>query len=421
MKPKYFFFRLFLFACVTSSAQVQFVSGYFISNDGQKIDCQIKNEDWRDNPSSFEYKLSENSQIEIGAISTVKEFGILNNIKYERYSVKIDKSSDRISELTSSKTPKFIEEILFLKVMVEGEANLYRYNKKNFKRFFFKIKNEPVLPLIYKKYRIGSKIGANERFKQQLISALVCGNTSNSIAESVSYKDGDLERYFIAYNDECGSTESKIYNEENGNKKSELNLSVKVGVTNSKFSIERNLSFPTSNITSNYSVDFGKKINPRFGLELELILPIDNNKWAIFIDPSYQRYSSKTDGIGILTTVEYETKANVYYNTVELPFGFRYYLYLSKKSRLFANASIAMVFNSDSKIEYTKAPSISKFNELEINGTEEYFSLGVGYSFIDKFSFEFRYNTKRDLLGDNPDWTSNYDNNFSLILGYSIF
>ena len=81
---------------------------------------------------------------------------------------------------------------------------------------------------------------------------------------------------------------------------------------------------------------------------------------------------------------------------------------------------MAFVFNMDSEIKFTPEDQIGQIEDLEINGTEEYFSFGLGYSYRDKVQLELRYNTSRDLLGDNPDWKSSFGNSFSIILGYSI-
>jgi hypothetical protein len=46
---------LFLFSF--SYAQITFEKGYFINNSGDRTECFIKNIDWRDNPTKFEYKM----------------------------------------------------------------------------------------------------------------------------------------------------------------------------------------------------------------------------------------------------------------------------------------------------------------------------------------------------------------------------
>lgn len=62
-----------------ASAQISFEKGYFITNAGEKIDCLIKNIDWKNNPVDFEYQLVQNGTLMNENIKSVQEFGIYNN------------------------------------------------------------------------------------------------------------------------------------------------------------------------------------------------------------------------------------------------------------------------------------------------------------------------------------------------------
>ena len=55
-------------------AQNSFEQGYFIKNDGSKVECLIKNQDWANNPSKFSYKLNTNSDAQEAQIENIKEF-----------------------------------------------------------------------------------------------------------------------------------------------------------------------------------------------------------------------------------------------------------------------------------------------------------------------------------------------------------
>jgi hypothetical protein len=129
---------------INAYSQNTFEKGYFINNNNQKTECLIKNNDWKSNPSSFEYKESENSEIIVVDITSAKEFGIYTLSKYVRSTVKLDKSSVNINELSTEKEPAFIEEILFLKVLVEGKSNLYHYLDGNIQRFFYNKDNATI-------------------------------------------------------------------------------------------------------------------------------------------------------------------------------------------------------------------------------------------------------------------------------------
>ena len=65
------------------------------------------------NPTDFEYKLSENDETKNADIKLVKEFGIYNNSKYIRTLVKINNKLNNINHLSSDRNPVFVEEQLF--------------------------------------------------------------------------------------------------------------------------------------------------------------------------------------------------------------------------------------------------------------------------------------------------------------------
>ena len=94
-------------------SQIIFEKGYFINNSNQKIECLIKNNDWKNNPETFEYKLSENSEPAIADVKSAKEFGIYSISKYIRSTVKIDKSKENLDDLSYDKEPTYVEEVLF--------------------------------------------------------------------------------------------------------------------------------------------------------------------------------------------------------------------------------------------------------------------------------------------------------------------
>ncbi|NOJ76422.1 hypothetical protein [Empedobacter stercoris] len=130
---------IFLFT-ISIHAQIRFEQGYIIDNNNQRQDVLIKNIDWLNNPKSIEYKNDETSKIEIATINQIKEFGINNRSKYVKADVKIDRSSEELSNISNIQEPEFKEETLFLKVLIEGEASLYDYVDYNLKRFFYKKK-----------------------------------------------------------------------------------------------------------------------------------------------------------------------------------------------------------------------------------------------------------------------------------------
>ncbi len=378
-------------------SQIYFEQGYYINNSGQKINCQIKNIDWKNNPVEFEYKLSANSESKTATIKSVKEFGIDNISKYIRSSVYIDRSSENINELNYDRKPTFKEETLFLKVLIEGKANLYKYEDGNLTRYFYNKENFSIEQLVYKSYKTeNNKIGKNYKFKNQLWNDLKCSTLKIDMAKSLEYKKNDLINYFVKYN-ECNNVAYKNYEEKQH--RDLFNLNLRPGFNISTLSIQNSIS-------NSRDTDFGSELAFRFGIEAEFIMPFNKNKWALIIEPTYQYFKSETE----ISTQNVE----VDYKSIELPLGIRHYLFLNENSKFFVNGSFVFdLINNNSIINFESGTN------LEIK-TRTNLAFGLGYKYNDRYSLELRYQTSREVLSDFLFWSSDYQT-FSVIFGYSIF
>lgn len=379
-------FTLISIITFNSFSQIKFEKGYFIGNSGVKTECLIKNFDWYNNPSELEYKLNESSTIEKESINTIKEFAV-NDTKYTRFLVDLDRSSNQINSLSQIRKPIFNKETLFLKSLIEGNANLYLYTDGNLIRFFYNVSNKEVTPLIFKEYKIESNIiKENNHFKHQLLTDLKCSSISIKVIENIKYKKNDLIDFFIRYNKCINSdfTEYDIKNEDDL-----FNLNVRLGVNSSSLSISNDYH----NVVS---MDYDNKLNFRFGIETEFILPFNKNKWAVLIEPTFQYYKIKKE-----TDV-------VDYKSIELPVGLRYYFFLNETNKLFVNSLIIYDLPLKSTIRHLDIGAI--FN----------LALGVGYNYKGKYSLELRYLTNRHVLNEHMSWHSKYKT-LSFIFGYNIF
>lgn len=393
-KPFTIFFALILTVNVFS--QSTFVKGYFINNSNEKIDCFIKNEDWLNNPTDFKYKIKENSEKKTLTISSVKEFGVLNSFKYKRYNIDIDRSSKKANELDYDKNPVFNKELLFLKVLVEGKANLYSYMDNDLVRFFFNKELAEVKQLISKHYLIDEgnwKI--NKQFRRQLWIALKCENISMNSLKKIKYKASDLVQFFVKYH-QCNNSEFVNYQKKKKNK-SLFNLTLRPGIRSSSFILTN---------PNGLQIDFGKNLNSfRLGLEAEFIFGFNNNKWAFLLEPTYHQFSLATQ------TTSFSQKS------IEVNFGLRHYMYLNKKDvKLFVNASISYVNNFNSQLTETNSSASIQFDDT-LNP-----SLGIGCKYKKRFGLELRYlpSTNFNIINSGEEsWATNYQS-LSIVLGYSF-
>jgi hypothetical protein len=399
---------LIAFTGIRANAQISFERGYFIDESNQKIECLIRNIGWKSNPTEFEYMLSENADIQKATIQNVKEFGIYDKAKYVRSRVKIDRSSDKIDYLGTERNPTFQEELLFLKLLIEGEASLFLYADGDLTRLFYQLNGSEISPLVYKRYIVDdNKLAYNNYFRQQLFLDLQCHGVSMNDVNNIRYNPREVKRIFVKYN-EC--THSSYINYEEKQKKDVINMSLRPGLHYSSLAIHNSL-------TESHNTDFGNKMGLSFGIETEFILPYYNNKWAITIEPTLQYY--KSEQIKEVSNVSGGILVSeVNYRSVELPAGVRHYFYINDKSKIFVNLSFIWDFANNSTIEFTRHDG-SVFDLLNIKSRHN-LSFGSGYKHNDVYSIEMRYQTNRDILGNYYFWFSEYKT-FSIIFGYSLF
>ncbi|MCF8370128.1 MAG: PorT family protein [Bacteroidales bacterium] len=388
-------------------SQINFEKGYFITNDNERVECFIKNVDWKDNPTGFEYKLAEGSEPHDVSIVKVKEFGVGELLKYKRALVKIDRSVKNISTLKENRDPEFNEETLFLQQLIQGKANLYTYTESNLNRYFFNVDSTEIEQLVFKTY-LDNKIyiKENNTYKQQLREHLKCKNIDIDEILKIRYTKSDLVGIFIKYN-KCAKSDLVNYAEPT--KRKSTNVSIKPGFGFSSLSIQNSSS-------SIKYIDFGSNQNFRFGVELEYILPYNKNRWIIFIEPTYQYFKAERE---ITYTQVYsiikKTNVEVDYKSIEVPVGVRHNFFLSERSRLFINGAFVLDFNLNSSITAERKDLM----DLEISSRPN-FILGLGYGYNDRYSIELRVGSNREILGEHISWHSDYSA-YSIIFGLRIF
>jgi len=385
-------------AAVTSFGQIDFSKGYVIDKNDQRIECLIKNHEWRDNPRSITYRLNENGEDVTGTLGSIREFQVYGFAKYVKGEVKIDRSPTALTELTAIKTPMWSDEVLFLKVLVEGKATLYEFVDGTLFRYFYSVENKPVQQLVWKEY-LGENTAllANNTFRQQLWTDVKCDNAKLTDVENLRYNASALVKYFLKYNACYGGS---VQNEKEADKKTAFNLKLAAGVNISSM----NLKYPPSSVDLN----FDQAVTPRVGLELEVVMPFNRNKFSLLLEPTYQYYQASQSFT--LQTSTYEV--DVDYSYVDLPLGIRYYSFLTENTKLFVNAHYVFTLPVENTVD------IKTYRTIEI-GSLTTLGLGLGFE-VNRFSAEVRYYLADDLTYRDPDWTSKF-NRLGILAGYKFY
>jgi hypothetical protein len=396
---KRFFTTLLGFLVMMNSfAQIKFEQAYFIDNNNQRQTGLIKNVDWKNNPSEFEFKASESAQAQTLTINAVKEFGIGELLKYQRVTVKIDRSSDEAKKFSNQRTPEWSEEQVFLKVLLESKASLYYFEDDEVNRYFFKVDESPIEQLVYKKYLIqDSKVMTNNDFRQQLSVKFQCQKIAPARFEVITYARGDLMRLFKDYN----TCQGQQIVEPKSNAKSALKFKVLAGIDYS------NLSF-TNDVFPQDDTDFGHRLSIRAGIEFEYILPFNNQKWSLLLQPAYHYFSDDGELNGLAVSARY--------STIEIPLGLRHYFFINPrnpKKRVFINLLGVTDVARNTKFRLSRGFTYN-YKDSFVPIT---LALGAGLN-IGKLSGELRYTGNRGMM-DLANWGNKYTT-VSLLFTYTL-
>ncbi|HHH53065.1 MAG TPA: tRNA modification GTPase [Bacteroidetes bacterium] len=404
---KIILFILSIFIYVNAYTQIVYEEGYIINNEGQKINCYIKNVDWRNNPDQIQYKISKKGSPKLGTLKNIKEFGIGDFVKFARYRVDIDRSGTNLNSLEKVQQPVFKKETIFLKSLVEGKANLYKYVDENLFRYFYNINQDTAIQLVYKLFQKSELIvGHNEYYKHQLANNLKCSDISLKDISSLEYQEKSLINLFVKY-DKCTQKGYKLFVEKS--KRDLFNLFVNAGIKTSSLIID--------NSNSNSSqFNFGSDIGYILGLETEFILPFNKNKWSIFVQPNFQYYNSTKLFENTLVKGG-QLEVEVKYKSIEIPVGLKYSLFLNNKSKIFLKGFYVYDFSYDSSIIFKRKDG-SLYKSLDIS-TRPTFGLGLGFNYHSMMSIEILYQTSRQILADYVFWYTKF-NSLELKVSYGI-
>jgi hypothetical protein len=377
---------------VSLFAQEKFEKGYIIDAQGVKKDGLIKNLDWEFNPETFQYKSDEKSSTQILGIGDVREFGIGNSKKYISSFVKIDSSSDVLSKTSSRLTPFWHSRRVFMKVLVDGNMSLYSYRTKGYHRFYYKLKSDSITPLIYKRYSVGSsQFAYNKQYIMQLEKLMDCGDLSRTV--SVNYMSKPLTDLVSRYN-ECTNSSTVSYQLE---RKIALSGKFTIGINSSSYK-----AYVAAGLFK--GADFNQTITPRFGMEIEMLLPNWENRWSIIFDPNYRIYKSEVTSGG--------DKFSVDYKSIEIPMGVRTHFFLRRSGQIFADVYFIVdqhLGNTPVKIDN------SIFNEK----SNPNYALSIGYS-SGKLAIALRAHSGRSIASEYRLLDNSFKN-VSLIASYGLF
>ncbi len=202
MKKYYTFFLIFFLIATFSELKAQFVPGYIVTLKGDTVEVVFSDKVLNKHFKEIKCKKNLLSLAEETYSATaIKGFYLSQSNEYfYSKTIVIDKKSIELTQLESDPKPKNVTETVFVKLLVQGEANLYSYQDENAKKhFLFSKKNTPIQELIYLKYFTTQGIfRVIETYKLQLDTSLV-GCKKNKTA-FLDFEESKLKHVFEQYN-----------------------------------------------------------------------------------------------------------------------------------------------------------------------------------------------------------------------------
>ncbi len=386
------------------TCQDDYKPGYYISLDSHRIEGYVPANVGASVYESLKFRRDKSGSESMVRFDSIIEFGITGKTKFIIDSFDIDRT--KVGDHDWDRNPKYKKERITLEVILEGRASLYLYQTRNLTRFYFSTAKMGITPLDYKPYLVMEKRSVlNTNYRQQLYANLICDKFAEKDFKNLEYRLGPLTELFLRYN-RCAVAKMKKYRIKKDPDLISLNL--RIGLNQS--------SLKSGNITfSSHDMDFGRKYGPRIGLEFEYLVPSLNRKWAVIFEPYYQWYNGKTSQNTTLIAGG-SLNSEIRYESIELTGGVRHNYYVNDDAMIFTSLLALYSLEFGAFVQYTRNDG-SELHFLEVNPKPN-FGFGIGYR-KSKFSAEFRYHTKRDLLGGYTLWKGEY-RQMSLILAYTI-
>lgn len=386
-------------------SQSRFDKGYFIDNSGQRTECLIRDEGWLSSPAEVKYRLRNEQDNTLSfRVSDVSEFGTDNKTVYKRVTADFIVSSQMAGSVDRTFEFRPVPKTVFVKQLVFGNVRLFLYRESSISNFLLQINDQPLEVLRYKKYsEIGFKIKENNEYRRQILRMLPCKNLS---VQNLVYAEQALINYIEEYRKCSGNNQLNSYDVVKEN----------IGSTNFKILAGiQALDFKFYDISRGEILDFENKIVFKGGLEIERILEFNNNKWSIFLSPSFMRYVADLEGKDLGS---FQDPYTLELSRLEILIGGRHYMFINNTTALFLEMGITLDkdFNSGITSEFNENDSPNGYQEIRKFNFGSGFGVGVNIS--QKYYVKGNYFLKQNILRGYK--TGNELSRINLILGIKV-
>lgn len=419
---KTFFNFAFLLLTVTVFSQNVYTSGYYIDQNNKRNEGFIEDTNPYNNPEKINFKTSLEDKATEVLIGDIREFKINSNYKYVRYTVDYD--FDQVvnkSEINIyGKEPRLKKKPVLLKVLVEGNATLYKAIIEDCVFFYFKTNSDetPKL-LIHRKYNDKNTIVENNDFRKQLYDGLKTESLPIGEFLNLNFKESELVAVFKKANNQSNSlVEQNVAEDRIKNK---FYYKVFAGVSAFRAPHTYNsLELKPKDVAFN---------NPMVGVEFSNNFGTDSKRSELFGRLFYQSaditsayHESNNSGY----VIDYMLKSKI--NSINLTAGYRYAFIKSGKNKVCVDGSLGVTspFGTDTTLDYSidygpsnPGQSLNEHAELDKLSTNIFFNIGLGYVFDNRYAVNLEYSTPKKYLSKYAFSDGGYSN-LNLIFTYTL-
>lgn len=370
-----FFLAILVKISIMCFGQENFIPGYIIDNNGNRVDGLLDYREWRTNPEKIIFKVSTANEPEEYGPSDIEEFGVEQDV-YISATVDTEMSPWRLNRLGTESAFQLERIDAFLQVLVKGEKSLY-YHKNSIGKDNFYIRRDDGLELLaqkkYNREHNGNLLAVeNAKFRGQLKVYLnECERIGNSNSK-LAYDRKSLLNLFVDYYDCTGNQTTFKQTTERLVPK----FGVIVGISSTSLSISGATGSPL------YDMDMSTSLDPVFGLQLDLILPRNNGSWSIYNEVLHTSYKIKG-------SVEYQGllyRSRLEYSYIQINNMIRYRMQKEKLNILFS-AGMSNGFS------YNETNLLNEFQRfIDYRTHEQGLIFGTGLE-MNKSRVEIRYQT----------------------------
>lgn len=284
----------------TYSNDIRLFPGYYISQAGDTIHCQIEFNDWNRNPKTIQVQLN-NALKEFGP-EDIRGFGITGYGDYMSVSVSYHTDPIAGSNLPGDFSDKMDKGFVYLKILEKGVYSLYELITPERVCYFMSYPDNPVSELIYRVKEENDTLSADDHYKKELFPLFVKEGISTKYfnrVNNVPYNGSALASLFEILNkNRTGSITSK-------KSSGDFQLEPFVGVVRS--------SFPTAfNGNDTKMSQFGPIYSFSGGINFLYSIPGNFKAFKLGLSISYLGYKSEMTQSGVN---QYSTGPNNYGTT----------------------------------------------------------------------------------------------------------